>query len=56
MLLANQNLTYQLGWLHFAHLLAAVDGHIDERERKPMREIQVEEEISDLVFSNLKRQ
>ncbi len=53
--MAKQNLNYQMGLLHFAHLLAAVDGHIDEREKSALREIQVEEEISDLIFHEFEK-
>jgi uncharacterized tellurite resistance protein B-like protein len=45
-----QNLNYQLGLLHFAHLLVTVDGVVDEREKKAMRELQIEEQIPELVF------
>jgi len=47
---ALQNLNYQLGLLHFAHLLVTVDGIVDEREKKAMRELQAEEQIPDTVF------
>jgi uncharacterized tellurite resistance protein B-like protein len=45
-----QNLNYQLGLLHFAHLLVTVDDIVDEREKKAMRELQAEEQIPDTVF------
>ncbi len=47
---AQQNLNYQLGLLHFAHLLVSVDGFIDEREKKAMKDLQVEEQISEPVY------
>jgi uncharacterized tellurite resistance protein B-like protein len=45
-----QNLNYQLGLLHFAHLLVTVDGIIDEREKIAMRDLRSEEQIPELVF------
>jgi uncharacterized tellurite resistance protein B-like protein len=45
-----QNLNYQLGLLHFAHLLVTVDGFIDEREKKAIRTLQEEEQIPELVL------
>ncbi len=45
-----QTLNFQLGLLHFLHLLAMVDGVIDERERKAIRAIVKEEEIPEVVF------
>ena len=45
-----QNLNYQLGLLHFAHLLITVDGVVDEREKRAMRDLQAEEQIPDPVF------
>ena len=45
-----QNLNYQLGLLHFAHLLVTIDGTVDEREIKAMKALQVEEQIPDTVF------
>jgi|SRR6267154_759458 len=50
-----QNLNYQLGLLHFAHLLVTVDGVVDEREKKAMRELQVEEQIPELVFDEFEK-
>jgi hypothetical protein len=47
----HQNLKYQLGLLHFAHLLVTADGSIDERERKAMKDLQTEEQIPENVFS-----
>src|SRR2546421_11518351 len=51
----NQNLSYQMGLLHFAHLLVTVDGHVDERERKAMRNLQLEEQIPDQVFDEFQK-
>ncbi len=50
MSVVQQNLNYQLGLLHFAHLLVKVDGVIDEREKKAMRDLQTEEQIPERVF------
>ncbi|HCW08637.1 MAG TPA: hypothetical protein DGG95_14860 [Cytophagales bacterium] len=47
---AKYNLNYQLGLLHFAHLLVTVDGFIDEREKKAIRDLQREENISDEII------
>jgi len=51
----HQNLNYQLGLLHFAHLLVTVDGFIDEREKNAMRDLQLEEEIPELVYREFKK-
>jgi len=45
-----QSLNYQLGLLHFAHLLVTVDGFVDEREKKAMHDLQLEEQISEPVY------
>ncbi len=50
-----QNLNYQLGLLHFAHLLVTVDGFIDEREKEAMRNIQDEEQIPENVFHEFEK-
>ena len=50
-----QNLNYQLGLLHFAHLLVTVDGFIDEREKKAMQNLQAEEDISEIVFQEFEK-
>jgi len=49
------NLNYQLGLLHFAHLLVTVDNFIDEREKKAMRELQLEEQISEPVYHEFEK-
>jgi uncharacterized tellurite resistance protein B-like protein len=46
---------FQLGLLHFVHLLVTVDGHIDDRERAAILEIKKEESISDKVFNDFER-
>ncbi len=51
----NQNLNYQMGLLHFAHLLVTVDGFVDEREKKAMRSLQLEEHIPDQVFEEFQK-
>ncbi|MFZ5972794.1 MAG: hypothetical protein ACOYXA_14500 [Bacteroidota bacterium] len=43
------NLSFQLGLLHFVHLLVTVDGHIDDRERKAIAAICKEENIADSI-------
>jgi hypothetical protein len=50
-----QNINYQLGLLHFAHLLITVDGFIDEREKKAMRDLRIEEQISEPVYHEFKK-
>lgn len=52
---AKQNLNYQLGLLHFAHLLATVDGFIDEREKRAIKNLQHEENIADEVFHQFEK-
>jgi uncharacterized tellurite resistance protein B-like protein len=50
-----QNLNYQLGLLHFAHLLVTVDGFIDEREKKAMSDLRAEEEIPEPVLHEFEK-
>jgi uncharacterized tellurite resistance protein B-like protein len=45
-----QNMDFQLGLLHFVHLLVTVDGHIDEREKETIYSIKREESISGKLF------
>ena len=45
-----QNMDFQLGLLHFVHLLVTVDGHIDEREKATIYSIKNEESISGKLF------
>ena len=45
-----QNMDFQLGLLHFVHLLVTVDGHIDEREKETIYSIKREEAISTKLF------
>ncbi len=47
-----QNINYQLGLLHFVHLLVNVDGKIDDSEREAILAIKKEEKISDSVFDD----
>jgi uncharacterized tellurite resistance protein B-like protein len=47
----NQNTNFQLGLLHFAHLLMNADGTIDDREKKALQKIKSDEKISDKVFN-----
>jgi uncharacterized tellurite resistance protein B-like protein len=46
----NQNTNFQLGLLHFAHLLMNADGTIDDREKKALQKIKNDEKIPDKVF------
>jgi uncharacterized tellurite resistance protein B-like protein len=48
----NQNVSYQMGLLHLAHLLMTSDGIIDEREKQAMMQIIEEENIPEIVFSD----
>ena len=45
-----QNMDFQLGLLHFVHLLVTVDGHVDEREKETIYSIKKEESISGKLF------
>ena len=51
----NTRLNFQLDLLHFVHLLANVDGVIDDRERKAMWSIKDEEKIADSVFHEFEK-
>lgn len=42
--------SYQFGLLHFAHLLVTVDGVMDDREVNALKEICLEENITEEVF------
>ena len=46
----NTSVNFQRGLLHFVHLLANVDGVVDEREKQAMWSIKDEEKIADSVF------
>jgi uncharacterized tellurite resistance protein B-like protein len=45
-----QNVSFQMGLLHFAHLLMTSDGVIDERERLALAQIMEEENIPEMIF------
>src|SRR5258706_13653073 len=51
----NQNQNYQLGLLHFAHLLVMVDGYIDDREKIGITNLLREEQIPDDVYLNFQK-
>lgn len=51
----NTSINFQLGLLHFVHLLANVDGVVDEREKKAMWSIKDEEKIADSVFHEFEK-
>lgn len=54
--LANhQRLNYQLGLLHFAHLLITVDGFIDDREQSAIQNLQFEEQIPEPILQDFKK-
>ena len=50
-----QNLNFQLGLLHLIHLIANVDGHVDEREKAAMDRIRKEEKIPDSVYQEFEQ-
>lgn len=46
---------YQLGLLHFVHMLINTDGQIDDREMEIILKIKEEEKIEDSVFLEFSR-
>ena len=48
-------LNYQLGLLHFAHLLVNADGRVNELEEKAIRALQQEEQISEWVIQDFQK-
>ncbi len=46
---------YQLGLLHFVHMLINTDGRIDDREMEIILKIKKEEDIEDSVFLEFSR-
>lgn len=48
---ADRSLNFQLGLLHFAHLLMSADGKIDEQEKAMLERIRKEEEISHTLYT-----
>lgn len=51
----NTNIDFQLGLLHFVHLLVNVDGRIDDREKTAILAIKEEEKIADSVFQDFEK-
>jgi uncharacterized tellurite resistance protein B-like protein len=51
-----QNMDFQLGLLHFVHLLVTVDGHINDHEKEAIHSIKREEAIPGKVFHRFVRQ
>ncbi len=49
------NIDFQLGLLHFVHLLVNVDGRIDDREKAAILAIREEEKISDSVAQEFEK-
>jgi uncharacterized tellurite resistance protein B-like protein len=49
------NPDFQLGLLHFVHILVTVDGRIDDRERVAISAIRKEEGITDEVFHDFEK-
>jgi hypothetical protein len=52
---SNQNQNYQLGLLHFAHLLITVDGFVDDREKSAIASLLKEEQISEEVYNDFQK-
>ena len=52
---SNQNQNYQMGLLHFAHLLVTVDGYIDDREKSAINSLLKEEHISEEVYNDFQK-
>lgn len=52
---SKQNQNYQLGLLHFAHLLVTVDGFIDDREKNAITSLMKEEKISENVYADFQK-
>jgi hypothetical protein len=52
---SNQNQNYQLGLLHFAHLLVTVDGFIDDREKNAINSLLKEEQIPEEVYNDFQK-
>lgn len=50
-----QSKNFQLGLLHFSHLLITIDGHIDDREWAAILAIKKEENISDELFQEFEK-
>lgn len=50
-----QNLNFQLGLLHFAHVLAMVDGVLDGNEKSAIQAIINEEEIPESVVLDFEK-
>jgi uncharacterized tellurite resistance protein B-like protein len=52
---SSQNQNYQLGLLHFAHLLVTVDGFIDDREKSAINSLLKEEHIPEEVYNDFQK-
>jgi uncharacterized tellurite resistance protein B-like protein len=52
----SQNVNFQLGLLHFVHLLVTVDGKINEQEREAIHSIKRDEEIPGTIFHRFVRE
>lgn len=48
-------INFQLGLLHFVHLVINADGQISDEERSALEAIRAEEGISDYVFHHFER-
>jgi hypothetical protein len=52
---SNQNQNYQMGLLHFAHLLVTVDGFIDDREKNAINSLLKEEKIPEHLYHDFQK-
>jgi uncharacterized tellurite resistance protein B-like protein len=52
----HQNINFQLGLLHFVHLLVTVDGQVNDREREAIHAIKRDEEIPGTIFHRFVRE
>jgi uncharacterized tellurite resistance protein B-like protein len=52
---SSQNQNYQMGLLHFAHLLVTVDGFIDDREKSAINSLLKEEHIPEEVYNDFQK-
>ena len=52
---SSQNQNYQMGLLHFAHLLVTVDGFIDDREKSAINSLLKEEHIPEEVYTDFQK-
>jgi uncharacterized tellurite resistance protein B-like protein len=49
------NANFQMGLLHFVHLLVSADGHTDDREKAALAALQAEEKISPATVADFEK-